>query len=216
MNKSEKFWDNTSKNYDTTEERFEQIHSSVRDKTKKHLKVTDVVLDYGCGTGTKCCELAGSVSEILGIDISAEMIGLAKEKGAAQAVGNAHFEHATIFDETLKEASFDVVMAFNMFHTVPDPETVLNRIHEVLKPGGLFISATPCMAEKKSFIVGLQMGIFRLILKLGLIPILFEFYRTSDVDGLIGSKGFQTVESESIYADVTSYFVVAKKTGERA
>jgi len=213
LDKSEKFWDKASKNYDTTEQRFEQIHSRVRDKTKVHLSSTDVVLDYGCGTGTKACELAGFVSEVLGIDISADMIELAKVKSSTHAIENVRFEQTTIFDEALKDASFDVVMAFNMLHTVPSPETVVERIHEVLKPGGLFISVTPCMAEKKSFFVSLQIGIFRFLSKIGLVPISFEFYGSSDVDGLIGSKGFQMIESESIFAGATSYFVVAKKAG---
>ncbi|MCH9693155.1 MAG: class I SAM-dependent methyltransferase [Gammaproteobacteria bacterium] len=216
MDKSERFWDKASKNYDTTEDRFEEIHSRVRDKTKVHLSATDVVLDYGCGTGTKVCELAGFVSEVLGIDISADMIELAKAKGATHALKNVCFKQSTIFDETLKDASFDVVMAFNMLHTVPSPESVVKRIHEVLKPGGLFISVTPCMAEKKSFFVSLQIGIFRLLSKIGLVPISFEFYGSSDVDGLVGSKGFQTIESESIFAGATSYFVVVKKAGELA
>jgi 2-polyprenyl-3-methyl-5-hydroxy-6-metoxy-1,4-benzoquinol methylase len=209
--KSEKFWDKASKNYDTTEERFERIHSRVRDNTKQHLKATDVVLDYGCGTGTKSCELADLVNEILGIDISVEMIELAKSKGAANAIGNVRFEQTTIFDEALREGSFDVVMAFNMLHTVPNPQEIVKRIHEVLKPEGLFISVTPCMAEKKSFLVNMQIFLFRVLLKIGLIPIRFARYTTSDVDGLIGADNFQTIESETIFAGATSYFVAARK-----
>ncbi len=216
MDKSERFWDRASKNYDSTEERFEEIHSRVREKTKVHLSAGDVVLDYGCGTGTKACELAGFVREVLGIDISADMIELAKAKSATHALKNVRFMQSTIFDETLKEASFDVVMAFNMLHTVPSPESVVEKIHEVLKPGGLFISVTPCMAEKKSILVSLQISVFRLLSKTGLVPISFEFYGTADVDDLVGSKGFQTIESESIFAGATSHFVVVKKTGERA
>lgn len=214
MDKSENFWDKASKNYDTTEERFEDIHRRVRDKTTEHLHATDVVLDYGCGTGTKSCELADLVSEILAIDISAGMIELAKAKAAANAIANVRFEQATIFDEALKSASFDVVMAFNMLHTVPNPQRVVKRIHEVLKPEGLLISVTPCMAEKKSFLVSLQIRFFRFLSKIGLVPISFEFYKSSDVDVLVGSRGFQTVESVKIFAGATSYFVVSKKTGE--
>ena len=51
MNKSEEFWDKASKNYDKTEERFEYIHSKSRENTKKYLKDSNIVLDYGCGTG---------------------------------------------------------------------------------------------------------------------------------------------------------------------
>lgn len=211
MDKSENFWDKASKNYDTTEERFEHIHSRARDKTTEHLQVTDVALDYGCGTGTKSCELAHLVSEILAIDISGEMIELAQSKGAANAIENVRFEQMTIDDEALEIGSFDVVMAFNMLHTVPNPQSVVKRIHEVLKAGGRFISVTPCMAEKKSFLVSLQINLFRILSKIGLVPITFEFYRNSDVEDLISAGGFQTVDSENIFAGATSYFVVARK-----
>lgn len=212
MDKSERFWDKASKNYDATEERFEQIHSRVREKTKEHLKSTDVALDYGCGTGTKSCELADQVSEILAIDISAEMIELAKAKGVANGIENVRFEQITILDQSLKTGSFDVVMAFNMLHTVSNPQNVVKRICELLKPGGLFVSVTPCMAGKKSFLVTLQINLFRLLSKIGLVPISFRIYRSSDIDNLVETEPFQTVESESIFAGATSYFIVTKKT----
>ena len=72
MSKSKKFWDKASKNYDKTEERFEYIHQKSRENTKKHLESSNVVLDYGCGTGTTACEIANDVKEIYAIDISSK------------------------------------------------------------------------------------------------------------------------------------------------
>lgn len=124
MNKSEKFWDSASKNYDQTEERFEYIHSRSRENAKKHLKDSYVVLDYGCGTGTSACEFSNQVKEIHAIDISYKMIEIAKEKAVAANVENVNFVQADIFDERYKEKSFDAVLAFNMLHTVPHPQGV--------------------------------------------------------------------------------------------
>ena len=87
MDKSEKFWDSASKNYDKTEERFEYIHSKSRENTKKHLKPNDIVLDYGCGTGTASCEFANLVKEIHAIDISSKMIEISKEKIERSSIG---------------------------------------------------------------------------------------------------------------------------------
>lgn len=215
MDKSEEFWDKAAKNYDATEERFEDIHSRAREKTKRHLKVRDVVLDYGCGTGTTSCELSNLVSEVVAIDISSEMIELANSKRVDNEIANVRFEQGTIFDESLERESFDVVLAFNMLHTIPNPQGVVKRIHEVLKADGLFISVTPCMQEKKSILVSMQIYVFRLLSKIGLVPISFEFYRSSDVDDLIDTRVFQTIESESIFAGATSYFVAARKVSRR-
>jgi ubiquinone/menaquinone biosynthesis C-methylase UbiE len=97
LNKSEEFWDQSSKNYDKTEERFEFIHRKSRENTKKYLKDGDVVLDYGCGTGTASCQFASQVKEIHAIDISSKMIGIGKEKSAFAEIENINFVKTDIF-----------------------------------------------------------------------------------------------------------------------
>jgi len=113
MNKSEKFWDGASKNYDKTEERFEYIHSRSRENTKKFLKSGHTVLDYGCGTGTAACQFSSRVKEVHAIDISSQMIAIAKEKAALSNVANVNLEQSDIFDGIYSNESYDVILAFN-------------------------------------------------------------------------------------------------------
>lgn len=211
MNKSEKFWDGASKNYDKTEERFEYIHSRSRENTKRFLKDGDLVLDYGCGTGTTACQFAGQVKEVHAIDISSKMIELAREKAAAAKAQNISFEQTDIFDSKYANESYDIVLAFNMLHTVPNPQDVVLRVYDLLKPNGLFISVTPCLRQKMSFLVNLQIQFVSVLCKLGLIPIPIRRVTGSEVDSLLETGRFKTVESEDIYKDASSYFVVAKK-----
>ena len=211
MNKSKKFWDNASKNYDKTEERFEYIHSKSRENTKKLLKSSNIVLDYGCGTGTTSCEIANHVKEIHAIDISSKMIEIAKEKAVLSKVENINFVQTDIFDERYRKESFDTILAFNMLHTVPNPHNVTQRIHELLKPEGLFISLTPCLRDKMSFSVIIQIQLVRILCKIGIIPIPIRRLKSSELDDLMGNGNFQTVDSEKIYKDASSYFMVAKK-----
>ena len=211
MSKSEEFWDGSSKNYDKTEERFEYIHGRSRENTRKFLKGSDTVLDYGCGTGTAACQFSSHVKEIHAIDISSQMIEIAKEKAAVANVENVSFEQSDIFDSRYSNESYDVILAFNMLHTVPSPQDVMLRINELLKPDGLFISVTPCLRQKMSFLVNLQIQLVRVLCKLGLIPIPIRRIKSSEVESLLEVGGFQSVESEEIYKDASSYFVVAKK-----
>lgn len=213
MSKSKDFWDKSADNYDRTEERFEFIHSRSRECTKKHLKDTDVVLDYGCGTGTTACELASHVKEIRAIDISSRMIEIAKGKAADGNVANVNFSQADIFDERYERESFDVILAFNMLHTVPDPQAVVRRVLELLKPGGTFISVTPCLAGRTSFLVSLQILLVRLLLKIGVIPVPIRRLKKSDLDDLMPHENFQVVDAEEIFRGASSYFLVARETG---
>ena len=211
MNKSKKFWDNASKNYDKTEERFEYIHSKSRENTKKLLKSSNIVLDYGCGTGTTSCEIANHVKEIHAIDISSKMIEIAKRKAVASKVENINFVQTDIFDKRYKKESFDVILAFNMLHTVADPQVVLQKIYELLKPEGLFISVTPCLRDKMAFLVNIQIQLVRILCKIGVIPIPIRRLKSSELDDLVVNGGFQTIDTEKLYKGASSYFVVAKK-----
>ena len=211
MNKSKEFWDRASKNYDKTEERFEYIHSKSRENTKKYLNGSNIVLDYGCGTGTTSCEIANRVKEIHAIDISSKMIEIAKRKAVASKVENINFVQTDIFDKRYKKESFDVILAFNMLHTVIDPQVVMRRIYELLKPEGLFISVTPCLRDKMAFLVNIQIQLVRILCKIGVIPIPIRRLKSSELDDLVVNGGFQTIDTEKLYKGASSYFVVAKK-----
>lgn len=211
MNRSEEFWDKASKNYDKTEERFEYIHSKSRENTKKHLKGSNIVLDYGCGTGTTSCEFANQVKEIHAIDISSKMIEIAKEKAVVSEVENVNFVQADIFDKRYDKESFDAILAFNMLHTVPNPQNVMQKMYELLKPEGLFISVTPCLRDKMSFLVNVQIQLVRILCKIGIIPVPIRRLKSSELDDLLANGDFQTIETEEIYRGASSYFIVAKK-----
>ena len=211
MNKSKEFWDKASKNYDKTEERFEYIHSKSRENTKKYLNSSNIVMDYGCGTGTTSREIANLVKEIHAIDISSKMIEIAKRKAVASKVENINFSQTDIFDKRYKKESFDVILAFNMLHTVADPQVVLQKIYELLKPEGLFISVTPCLRDKMAFLVNIQIQLVRILCKIGVIPIPIRRLKSSELDDLVVNGGFQTIDTEKLYKGASSYFVVAKK-----
>ncbi len=211
MSKSKEFWDKASKNYDKTEERFEYIHSKSRENTKKYLKSSDIVLDYGCGTGTTSCEIANQVTEIHAIDISAKMIEIAKEKAIIGKIENINFVETDIFDERYEKESFDVILAFNMLHTIPNPQKIVRRIDELLKRDGLFISVTPCLAGKLSLLVNIQILLVQILCKIGIIPVPIRRLKSYELDDLVANGNFQAIDTEEIYKGASSYFMVAKK-----
>lgn len=203
-NKSEKFWDRIAKCFDRVERKDESINIKIIEKTRNRLKISDDILDYGCGTGTAAIEIASNVKKIKGIDISSKMIEAAKGKTLEHKVKNIDFAQTTIFDEKLKTGSFDVILCFYLLHLVEDTPKVMQRINELLKPCGLFISATPCIR-------GTFLGVLLSpVSKIGLIPPITSF-KNSELEDLMTDGNFEIVETECLHKSGQQYFIVAKK-----
>ena len=210
MNKTEKFWDKVSNKFDKQSQKNDQTEIRSLEITKQHLNVSDIVLDYGCATGTMAIEIADKVKKIHGIDISRKMIDAAKRKVAERNIENIDYAQSTIFDERYKRESFDVILALNILHFIEDTKKVMTRINELLKPGGLIISVTPCLGEKKSFINILIFLLVFLQTKMGIVPYI-RFFRISEFEDSIANGNFQIVETESLHSTAEQYFIVAKK-----
>lgn len=202
MVKSIKFWDKIAAQFDKRAKHFEEDYNRTLENTKKYLTASDIVLDYGCATGQVAIDISDKVKEIHGIDISSKMIDLARKKSSERGIKNVDFAQALIFDEQLRKESFDMVLALNILHFFEDPGAVIRRINELLKPGGLFISATTCMGEKNSAINALLW----LLVKLRLVPYM-RYLKNSELDHLISTENFQIIGIE----DFSTHFVAARK-----
>jgi len=175
------------------------------EQTKKHLKSSDIVLDYGCATGTIAIEISDKVNKVYGIDISGKMIEAAKKRATEDGIINIDFLHTSIFDDRFPKESFDKILAFNILHLLEDTEKVLNRFNELLRPGGLFISSTACM-EKRSFTNILIL----LISKIGIIPYV-KLFKVNELERLIVNGSFKIVEKVCLDQSTQQYFIIARK-----
>ena len=214
MNKTEKFWDKASNKFDKRAKHFEQTTIKTVENTKKYLNVSDIVLDYGCATGIITYEFADNVKEIHGIDISSKMIEVAKRKAGEDKIENIDFAQATIFDERNRRESFDVILALNIIHLVEDTQKVIQRTNELLKPGGLFISSTACLGEKKTFLSSILFILIFTLTKIGIVPHM-SFFKISELEDLITNENFQIVKTESLSHSPEEYFIVAEKALRR-
>lgn len=204
MNESEKFWDNSASSYDQEEQKDTNTRTKIIEKTKKYLKTSDTVLDYGCGTGLITNEIAGNAKAIHAIDISSKMIEIAKNKSDILEIKNIDYVHSTIFDKRHKKGSFDAILCFYILHLLDDSPKVIQRLNELLKPKGLLISVTPCMSGTLLSIPLSLMG------KIGLIPP-FTSFRIPELEDLIAKGKFKIVETECLNKRGQQYFIVAKK-----
>jgi 2-polyprenyl-3-methyl-5-hydroxy-6-metoxy-1,4-benzoquinol methylase len=208
--KAERFWDRLARTWGRPGAESEQADTKVLAKTRPYLKATDAVLDYGCAMGSVDLRLAAAVRTIHGIDISSRMIDAAGEAAEARKVANVSFAKGTIFDDCLERESFDVVLAFNVFHLLEDAPGALRRIGELLKPGGLLISATPCLGEKGTAPVRGVMLLVRLASGLKVIPSVWRC-KIGELQRSIEAAGLVAIETEELAHSTSEYFVVAQK-----
>ncbi|NQZ10749.1 MAG: class I SAM-dependent methyltransferase [Algicola sp.] len=206
MYKSEKFWDRAAKKADKGFNQLDESYSKLVEVIGKYLNSTDIVMDFACGTGKITLAIAGSVKTVQAIDISAKMLDVAKNKAAQRNITNIEFVQSNLFDPQHKPASLDVIIASGVLHLLEDSEQVMDKIDQLLKPGGLFISATGCLGEKTTALS----FIARLLTKIKLLPYI-RFFTIADLKALITKADFQIVERQLLDAKVTNYLVVAKK-----
>jgi len=117
--------------------------------TKSLMKPTDVVLDVGCGTGSLALRLGPCAARVHGLDLSSEMIRIARGKAEAAQAANVTF-HVGAFDDSftaLEAGSLRGVCAYSLLHLVDDLPATLRRIFRLLAPGGFFVSSTVALGE---------------------------------------------------------------------
>lgn len=102
-----------------------RYHASLVQRLLQEAAYGDHVLDAGCGTGF-AWDCAGDDYQILGIDLSAEM--LAYHRGPHQWMDVTKLQ--------FPDASFDFLLCRSLLHHLPDPAAGLAEMARVLKPGG--------------------------------------------------------------------------------
>jgi phosphatidylethanolamine/phosphatidyl-N-methylethanolamine N-methyltransferase len=94
------------------------------------------VLEVGVGTGLSLPDY-GRHLEIVGIDLSPEMLDKAREKVAEEGLSNVTGLHEMDASElTFPTGSFDTVVAMYVMTVVPEPEKVMRELARVCKVGG--------------------------------------------------------------------------------
>jgi phosphatidylethanolamine/phosphatidyl-N-methylethanolamine N-methyltransferase len=94
------------------------------------------VLEVGVGTGLSLPDYKSSL-EIIGIDLSPEMLEKARERVAEEGLENVNGLYEMDASELkFEDNSFDTVVAMFVITVVPDPAKVMRELSRVCKPGG--------------------------------------------------------------------------------
>lgn len=163
------------------------INSTVGETLKRlHLKSSDRLLDIGCGTGSLLKAIAAEFPtvDLVGVDLSAEMLQFARRKLGNSAVLIA----GTARSLPLPSASFDVVVLCSAFHYFRRPKLGLLEIKRVLQPGGRIVITDWCNDYISCRLLDAFLRLFN--------PAHFKAYSRNQCKRLLEEAGFGDVQVE--------------------
>ncbi len=143
------------------------------------------VLDLGCGTGRMTMNLVKFGAAVTGVDVSEEMLNLARKKCRA-----AEFVLANSENLPFEEGSFDVVVASFLIVHLKGLEKTFDEVYRVLKPGGVFIVTN--VNQRKAP---------KLSLDKGEIVIISFYHRPEDVLSAMEESFFEVTEERFVKED---------------
>jgi ubiquinone/menaquinone biosynthesis C-methylase UbiE len=206
MKEQAKFWDWMAERYARQPIADEAAYREKLSRTRQYFGPQCRVLEFGCGTGSTAIAHAPYVGHIHATDISANMLAIAREKASAAGLSNVSFQQATLRDLGIVSASWDVILGMSILHLVPDLDADIDLVHRLLKPGGVFISSSPCIADMST--------IFRFVAPLfRWLPFLpsVTVFSKKELETSLERAGF-VIETSWQPGDNAAVFVVARKS----
>lgn len=199
------FWDRIAPGYSKQPIADEASYARKLAQTQALMQPHMQVLELGCGTGTTALKHAPHVAHIDATDVSAAMIAIGEQKAAQAGINNVRFSQAAVEELTAADGSYDMVLALNLMHLLPDRDAALARIHRLLKPGGFYVSSTVCLADKMWYL----RPVIPVMQWLGKAPYV-SFVSAGRVHEEVTAAGFE-VQSQWTHGRGNSLFMMAQK-----
>ena len=136
------FWDRVAGLYDWVELTNRRVNSAAAVRVARLVPDGARVLDCAAGTGLFALAAARRADLVLCTDLSQAMLSRAEKKARKQGLSNICFAVRDLTALPEGNGSFDVVIAANVLHLLPEPETAVRELWRVTAPGGRLILPT--------------------------------------------------------------------------
>jgi ubiquinone/menaquinone biosynthesis C-methylase UbiE len=202
---SAEFWDRIAPRYNKQPIADADSYARKLAATQALMRPDMEVLEFGCGTGSTALTHAAHVAHIVATDVSDAMIEIGREKADKSGIANVSFRQSGVEDFEAPDGSYDMVLALNLLHLLPDRTSALAKIQRLLKPGGIFISSTVCLADRMWFL----RPVIPVMQWIGKAPYV-SFLRADEVRREVAKAGFEEREHWT-HGRANSLFLVAGK-----
>jgi 2-polyprenyl-3-methyl-5-hydroxy-6-metoxy-1,4-benzoquinol methylase len=118
------------------------------------------ILDLGCGSGYVAAELARRGHEVVGVDVSADGIRLARDTYEAELPG-LRFHACSVYDDDFAErvgGAVDCVLSLEVVEHLYLPRALFAQARRLLRPGGSLVVSTPYHGYLKNLAISLAGG----------------------------------------------------------
>lgn len=136
-------YDRRSQNYDSSELCLNICRRLIE---YSQISSQQYILDIGTGTGNLAiasAELVGAWGKVIGVDISAQMLDIARYKVKVLGLSNVEFQLADAEELNYLAHSFDRILCANTFPWMENKPATLQIWYKFLKPGGMIAIHTP-------------------------------------------------------------------------
>ena len=109
------------------------------------------VLDYGCGSGSyipDASEMVGPSGKVYALDINPVAIEMVKSLASIRQLGNIE-TILTDYNTDLLRDSVDIVLFYDTFHALKEPQLAMKEFHRILKPEGILSFRDGYMKENE-------------------------------------------------------------------
>jgi ubiquinone/menaquinone biosynthesis C-methylase UbiE len=125
-------------------ERVERIEEEEPDVALKVLQIPkgSSVADVGAGSGyitVRLSKLVGPTGAVYANDVQPQMLELLRRRLVREKITNVTLVQGTVDDPKLPPASVDLQIMVDVYHEFSQPQAMLRRLREALKPGGRLV-----------------------------------------------------------------------------